>query len=83
MRPRRPAASLKEKYAMATPEEMDAAAQEAAAELEALRAEHPEAVNLVTTWWQKHHTAAGHKRLGRVLVGKQARPRERAGTRDD
>ena len=68
---------------MATPEEMDAAAQQAAAELEALRAEHPEAVTLLTTWWQKHYTAAGHKRLGRVLVGKQARSRDRAGARDD
>jgi hypothetical protein len=68
---------------MATPEEKDAAAQEAVSTLEALRAEHPEAVTLMTAWWQKHYTAAGHKRLGRILAGKPARTRERAGARDD
>jgi hypothetical protein len=68
---------------MATPEEMDAAAQQAAAELAALRQTQPEAVALVTDWWRRHYTAAGHKRLGRVLVGKEARARERAGSRDD
>jgi hypothetical protein len=67
---------------MATPEEMDAAAEQAAAELAALREEHPDAVALVTDWWRRHYTAAGHKRLGRVLVGKESRARERTVARD-
>jgi hypothetical protein len=66
---------------MATPEEMDAAAQQAAVELAALREEHPEAVTLITDWWRRHYTAAGHKRLGRVLVGPRGGGRERAGAR--
>jgi hypothetical protein len=66
---------------MATPDEMDAAAEQAAAELATLRQEHPEAVALITDWWRRHYTAAGHKRLGRVLVGQPGRSRERTGAR--
>lgn len=66
---------------MATAEEMDAAAQQAATELAVLREEQPEAVALLTDWWRRHYTAAGHKRLGRVLVGKEGRARERSGSR--
>ena len=57
---------------MATTEEMEAAAQRAAEDLEKLRREHPEAVALLADWWKRHYTAAGHKRLGRVLLGRPA-----------
>jgi hypothetical protein len=60
-----------------TPEEMDAAAKQAAAELESLRAEHPQAVALMIDWWRKHYLAAGHKRLARVLLGRTASGRSR------
>ncbi|HZU08161.1 MAG TPA: hypothetical protein VFB73_19555 [Chloroflexota bacterium] len=60
---------------MATPEEMDAAAERAAEELAALRREHPEAVALVVDWWKRHYLAAGHRRLGRVLLGLPPRSR--------
>jgi hypothetical protein len=58
---------------MATPDEMEAAAQRAATDLAALRAEHPQAVALIADWWKRHYLAAGHKRLGRVLLGQPAR----------
>jgi hypothetical protein len=61
-----------------TPEEMDAAAKQAAAELESLRAENPQAVALIVDWWKRHYLAAGHKRLARVLIGRGA-----ARSRDD
>ena len=57
---------------MATPEEMEAAAQRAAEDLANLRRDHPEAVTLVVEWWKRHYRAAGHKRLGRVLLGQEA-----------
>ena len=60
---------------MATQEEMETAARRAAEELAALRRDHPEAVALVVDWWKRHYLAAGHKRLGRVLLGQQARAR--------
>ena len=44
---------------------MDAAAREAAAELNDLPAEH---VVTVAAWWVKHFATAGHKRLGRALI---------------
>jgi hypothetical protein len=66
---------------MATQEEMDAAAQRAAADLAALREQHPEAVALLTDWWRRYYTTAGHKRLGRVLLGPRAGAREGAGAR--
>ena len=56
---------------MATPEEMEAAAQRAAEDLANLRRDHPEAVALMVDWWKRHYLAAGHKRLGRVLLGRQ------------
>ncbi len=57
---------------MATTEEMDAAAQRAAEDLARLREEHPEAVALIVDWWKRHYLGAGHKRLARVLIGRQA-----------
>jgi hypothetical protein len=57
--------------AMATSEEMDAAAQRAAEDLARLREEHREAVDLMVEWWKRHYLGAGHKRLGRVLLGRQ------------
>ncbi len=46
---------------------MDNAAMKAADEL----AELPkEAVVVVAKWWKKWYMSAGHKRLGRVLIGK-------------
>lgn len=46
-----------------TPEEMDRAAEEAAKELNP----NGSAAELAT-WWKKHYTRSGHKRLGRVLL---------------
>ena len=62
---------------MATTEEMDAAAKSAAADLERLRDENPEAVALMVEWWKRHYLGAGHKRLARVLLGRSAAARER------
>ena len=50
---------------MATPEEMDAAANEAEEDLNNLP---DEAVGPVAAWWAKWFAKAGHKRLGRILV---------------
>lgn len=58
---------------MATQDEMEAAAQRAADDLAAIREEHPEAVALLVEWWGRHYLAAGHKRLGRVLLGRESR----------
>lgn len=54
---------------MATPEEAEAAARRAGEELAALRRDHPEAVALVAEWWKRHYGVAGHRRLGRLLLG--------------
>ena len=54
---------------MATPEEIEAAAQQAASSLEQLRIENPAAVALVTTWWGAQRGSVGHRRLGRLLLG--------------
>jgi hypothetical protein len=62
---------------MATTEEMDAAAKAAAADLERLRAEHPEAVAMMVEWWKRHYLGAGHKRLARVLLGRSAAAKDR------
>lgn len=53
-----------------TPEEMDAAAVEAKKELEGLP---KDAVEVVRAWWKKHYLTAGHKRLARVLLGKETK----------
>jgi len=50
---------------MATPEEMDVAAKEAAKDLKNLDAK---AVTLLSGWWQRWYRTAGHKRLGRLLA---------------
>lgn len=50
---------------MATFDEMDQAAEEAAKDLSSL---DPQAVKAVADWWSRHYTSAGHKRLGRQLV---------------
>jgi hypothetical protein len=52
---------------MATFDEMDKAADDAAKELEKL---DPEAVKAVANWWSKWYHVAGHKRLGRKLLAK-------------
>ena len=48
------------------PEAMDAAANEAENELNDLP---DEVVNLMAKWWYRNFMKAGHKRLGRILVG--------------
>jgi hypothetical protein len=74
---------------MATQDEMEAAAQRPADDLAAIQEEHPQAVALIIEWWRRHYLAAGHKRLGRVLLGRDSRgaPRDAATaaepTRDD
>ena len=50
---------------MATPTEMDEAAEAARQEFQELP---EEARKAMTAWWKKHYTKAGHKRLGRVVV---------------
>jgi hypothetical protein len=45
--------------------EMDAAAKEAEKDLATL---DQAAVEAVAAWWSKWYMAAGHKRLGRLLV---------------
>lgn len=47
--------------------EMDKAAVEAQNELVDL---DQEVVEVVAEWWRKWYLKAGHKRLGRVLIGK-------------
>ena len=47
--------------------EMDEAAYKAQEDLGSLDSE---AVKVVTAWWEKWYRRAGHKRLGRVLLGK-------------
>lgn len=54
---------------MATPEETEAAVQRATEELTALRRDHPEAITIVSEWWKRHYGLAGHRRLGRLLLG--------------
>ena len=44
---------------------MDAAAEEAEEDLTTL---DPAAVETIAAWWLKWYMAAGHKRLGRLLV---------------
>jgi hypothetical protein len=68
---------------LATQEEMDAAAKAAAADLAVLREQQPEGVALMVDWWKRHYLAAGHKRLGRVLLGPQSRERGGAAPRAD
>ena len=47
-------------------ESMDNAAKLAEADLESVPEEH---VKSVASWWKKWYMTAGHKRLGRILVG--------------
>lgn len=48
---------------------MDAAAKEAAAELKSKNLDTMPAKDLIA-WWTKWYIKAGHKRLGRILIGK-------------
>ena len=48
-------------------EDMDGAADEARKTLQKI---DPKAVALVRAWWQDNYMKAGHKRLGRVLLGR-------------
>lgn len=48
-------------------QDMEAAAVQAAEDLLNL---DQEAVKAVADWWRNHYLRAGHKRLGRVLIGK-------------
>ena len=45
---------------------LDTAATEAKAEYEHLT---PEVREAIETWWTKNYEGAGHKRLGRVVLG--------------
>lgn len=57
---------------MATPEEMDASAQEAKNELGALAsspmAEDEPTLTQVADWWRRWVGNCGHKRLGRIVL---------------
>ncbi len=48
--------------------EIDAAAEAAKKELDALP---QDAVEIVRRWWEQHYHTAGHKRLARVLLGRE------------
>ena len=50
------------------PQAMDKAAEAAKEDLESV---DPEAVRAIAEWWRKWYLQAGHKRLARVLLGKQ------------
>ena len=52
------------------PKIMDKAADDASAELEAIREKHPDGVQAVEDWMKKWIPSAGYKRLGKVLAGK-------------
>ena len=65
---------------MSTAEESEAAAQLAAEELATLKTAHPEAFEIVAGWWKKHYLATGHRRLGRLLVGREGSKRREAGS---
>ncbi len=52
-------------------EKMDNAAREAESEFSVF---DPEIYEAIKDWWIKHYPEAGHKRLGRILIG--ACPRE-------
>lgn len=56
---------------MATPEEMDKAAEEAD---KALKKLNPESIKEVAGWWNEWFRQAGHKRLGRLLVSVAREP---------
>lgn len=55
-------------------EKFDKAASEAKEEweklIDSMNPEQRTAVGVVITWWQKWYMSAGHKRLGRVIIGK-------------
>ncbi len=48
-----------------SPDSMDEAAELAEQELNKLP---KEAVDVISAWWSSNYLAAGHKRLGRILV---------------
>jgi ribonuclease HI len=68
---------------MPTPEEikanMDKAAEEAGKELKKL---DKAAVKVVATWMKTHFTAAGYKRLSRLLVATVSEPKAAKKTED-
>ena len=53
---------------------MDKAAKEADAELEQIKALHPEGVKAVQDWMKKWFTSAGYKRLGKILADRWEEP---------
>ena len=59
----------KEKAKEETMQEMNAAAADAENDLVDVLADVPdEAVAAIAAWWKKWYMAAGHKRLGRLLM---------------
>lgn len=57
-------------YEQLTPEQMDAAADLAGAELADLSDRTTDQMSLteLANWWKRWYLEAGHKRLGRVLM---------------
>lgn len=53
--------------------EMDQASQEAREALLKLEEDNDAAIDLVRGWWKEWYIKAGHKRLGRVLLGRDVR----------
>ena len=53
---------------MATPAEMDLAAESAEKELTKLLGSPSSTAKDLIQWWKSHYLRAGHKRLGRILV---------------
>jgi DnaJ-domain-containing protein 1 len=68
---------------MATTEDVEAAAHQAAVRLEHLRAESLTQVACVEEWWRRNYARVGHKRLGRLLLGTSPYTRREADTEGD
>lgn len=60
---------------MANKDEMDQGAMSASMDLEQMERDGtvtPDALAALADWWKRWYMQAGHKRLGRVLMAKQA-----------
>jgi len=59
-----------------TKQEMDSAAERAASQLAEIAQEYQNAIIILGEWWDEWYLKAGHKRLGRVLLGQYREARD-------